>query len=132
MKSWSGARLVQEISCDCLKGLYACDRRTKTRCRLIAGKLVQRFNYKYRLLAKKNHVCQLCKMKATHYYLATHDDKRYFIEVGFFKNNKFTPLTLDHIKPLSKGGSKGSLRNQQLLCQHCNCNVKNDKDHALK
>lgn len=129
LKSLSGAKVLKELSFEVLKNLYGNDRKSrKKKFRLISGKMVHRCVKRYRLLGIKKHECVRCGEKATHCFLTVNEQNRFIIEVGFLQNNKFIPLTVDHIIPKSQGGAWSDINNQQLLCHPCNSIHKNNED----
>ena len=89
------------------------------------GKQDETQYYRFRNFINHGTICQICGEKGTHYKLILDNNSNWSFQLF---SNKGVLLTLDHIIPLFKGGSKGALINHQTLCKPCNCKTKNRED----
>ena len=72
--------------------------------------------------------CKQCGMEASMFAVEKQKckyDIRWQLNLYGISNGKNILFTLDHIIPMSKGGSKKSLENHETLCRICNENKSN-------
>ena len=77
--------------------------------------------YRRRKIFKRdNYTCMKCGVRGCYWALEMYKDGR--IELQLYAINtdgKEVLMTIDHIKPVSKGGTDG-LKNHQSMCHTCN------------
>ena len=73
----------------------------------------------FRLFKEKGTTCKLCGVKGTHFIIHKPHGGWQLTLVGFTESSRMVALTMDHIRPLAKGGSN-SMENLQPMCASCN------------
>jgi 5-methylcytosine-specific restriction endonuclease McrA len=88
-------------------------------------------------LIGRTQVCAACQIQGDHFWIEANsigpDNKHYGWHLNLYALNHYghpIMMTLDHIVPKSKGGTKAP-NNIQLLCTHCN-NAKEDKPLSVE
>lgn len=78
-------------------------------------------NWRHRCFFEKGFDCIICKTKGL--FFAVWDDRGGGVHLDLFsltEKGEMLLMTVDHIKPLSKGGAKKAVENLQPMCRDCN------------
>lgn len=112
-------RLVGPIPADLIFDLIRDARKAFTSTTVFNGHRIRLNTPPLRCFREHGATCRICGASATHAYIEEHDGNAY-VAVYAITYGVEVQMTVDHIKPKSKGGSLSGLHNQQPMCQRCN------------